>query len=390
MKRLQGTGWPRSAPSSVRRGKLAGGLRSALVLALMVAPLCAQQGGTPPPGQTPPSNPPPANPPSTPSNPPPATPPAQPPAQTPAQPPPQQAPQTPAPQAPVAPPVRMTPSRGLDVVAGQPGGNVGLAVPGLRRATDLLGAPVLDSADAQLGTLADIVIDPEDGRVQFVAVATAADRLTGAGEHVMALPPDLLRAGPERTILVNVTRTELAKAPVFADNAWPDAGDREWIANAWRPFGLSPYWTVPPSVTNVRPPEIRTDEHAPRPPSWRGARVSTLLEEPVRNADGSDIGKVEDLVFNMLNQRVAFAIVTPADDMDLPDRLLAVPWRATAQASAQLLVGLDPSDAQRAPGFSPDAWPNMNDVQWLKEVNGFFEDRPPLPHRRTASRVMPG
>jgi sporulation protein YlmC with PRC-barrel domain len=262
-------------------------------------------------------------------------------------------------------------------VAGQPGGPVGLAVPGLSRASNLLGAPVLDSLDELLGSVEDIVIDPEDGRIQYVAVAAApnASRGAGGGERLLALPPDLLRSGPEHTVVVNVTKAELSKAAAFSPSAWPNAADREWIAGAWRPFGLSPYWTVPPSVTAVRPPEVRSPD-APQPPAWRGERVSALLNEPVRNPEGGDLGAVQDLVFNMLNQRVAFAIVTPADSIDLADRLLAVPWRATAQSRSQLVVAIDESEAHRAPGFSPDAWPNMNDVQWLNEVNGFFKDRP--------------
>ncbi len=316
------------------------------------------------------------------------------------------APATPAPV--LTPPTRAFPMEGGPVDLEVPAQPARLAAPSLRKASDLLGAPVGDSEDMAVGTVVDIVIDPQDGRIQFVAIAAPGDvgghasgdatgdaTREGAGAaagRLLALAPDVMRCGPERSLELGVNRAALATAPMFEAASWPAPTDREWIEKSWRHFGLTPYWNIPPAAGELDMPAVRLPRPSPSAsepdaPAWRSERLSRVLHAPVSATAGGELGRADDLVLDMLKQRVAFVVVTPAAELNLPGQLFAVPWSAVQLSGDRLLVPVDPGDAAAIPSFPADKWPDMNDPRWLAQVRAFASPAEPgavpeLPRRR--------
>lgn len=80
------------------------------------------------------------------------------------------------------------------------------------RADDLLGATVLNSAGEELGTVSDLVIDPEG---KIVGVVVGSGGFLGIGAKPVALPWESLQMGAEEELVVAMSAEEFANAPEF-------------------------------------------------------------------------------------------------------------------------------------------------------------------------------
>ena len=105
------------------------------------------------------------------------------------------------------------------------------------------------NADGEkLGHIAELVIDLEDGRVNYAVLASGG--FLGLGEKYFAIPWDLLTVDTDNhEVVVDVSKEVLEKAPGFDKDNWPDIHDRSWVVDVYRYYGREPYWqddTNPP------------------------------------------------------------------------------------------------------------------------------------------------
>jgi sporulation protein YlmC with PRC-barrel domain len=100
----------------------------------------------------------------------------------------------------------------------------------------LMGATVESKNGKVAARVDDVLIDSKDGRVAFLIL----DKIPGRGDMQVAVPfGELSMSG--HTIVLNITKNQLASAPGFHANA--DMNNVKWAINTYRFFGLRPYWT---------------------------------------------------------------------------------------------------------------------------------------------------
>ena len=88
-----------------------------------------------------------------------------------------------------------------------------------------------------LGKIGDFVLDHE-GRIAFAIIAHGG--FLGIGEKSVAIPFHTLRYDPkERSFTVDISKERFASAPTFDRHIL----SRTWAEDAYRYFGLQPYWT---------------------------------------------------------------------------------------------------------------------------------------------------
>ncbi|MGH7541350.1 MAG: PRC-barrel domain-containing protein [Gemmatimonadota bacterium] len=94
--------------------------------------------------------------------------------------------------------------------------------------------------------------------------------------------------------------------------------------------------------------------------------ATTLIGDGVRNAAGEDLGKIEELMIDVANGRVAYAVVSFGGFLGIGDKLFAVPWEALEldQASHEFVLDVSREVLENAPGFDKDSWPQMADRDW--------------------------
>jgi sporulation protein YlmC with PRC-barrel domain len=118
-----------------------------------------------------------------------------------------------------------------------------MTMPQALSAGTLTGDKVRNAAGDDLGSLHEIVIDLDSGRVAYAVLA--AGGFLGMGEKFFAIPWDLLTVDTDnREIVLNVEMDILQNAPGFDKDNWPLTTDRAWIGEVFSYYGSTPYWEV--------------------------------------------------------------------------------------------------------------------------------------------------
>lgn len=106
--------------------------------------------------------------------------------------------------------------------------------------------------------------------------------------------------------------------------------------------------------------------------------ADTLQGDKVVNSRGEDLGEIEDIMLDVPNGRVAYAVLSFGGVMGIGDKLFAVPWSAlTLDADRKCFVlDVDKDRLKNAPGFDKDHWPSMADTTWANEVHSYYNSRP--------------
>src|SRR5690348_4704546 len=94
--------------------------------------------------------------------------------------------------------------------------------------------------------------------------------------------------------------------------------------------------------------------------------ASTLTGDRVRNAAGEDLGKLEEIMIDVVSGRVAYAVLSFGGFLGMGNKLFAVPWRALSlnERDHEFVLDVDRTTLENAPGFDRDNWPDMTDPTW--------------------------
>lgn len=110
-------------------------------------------------------------------------------------------------------------------VGANPSPETGLAL----RSSSIVGMKVKNADDKDLGTINDLVIDINTGKVRYAAVAYGG--FLGVGDKLFAIPWSKFAvkgAEGERYLVLNVDVETLKNAPGFDQDNWPDTASAAW------------------------------------------------------------------------------------------------------------------------------------------------------------------
>ena len=100
----------------------------------------------------------------------------------------------------------------------------------------------------------------------------------------------------------------------------------------------------------------------------------TLVGDKVLNHDNEEIGKVEEIMIDILTGRVAYVVVSFGGILGIGSKLFAVPWSVLRVNHDEACVILDipREQLEAAPGFDRDRWPSITDPVWRDEVDAYY------------------
>jgi sporulation protein YlmC with PRC-barrel domain len=106
--------------------------------------------------------------------------------------------------------------------------------------------------------------------------------------------------------------------------------------------------------------------------------ASTISSDSVRNPQGDDLGKIEDLMIDMDQGCIAYVVLSFGGFLGLGDKLFAIPWQALQIAPHEHKFVLDvPKERlESAPGFDKDNWPDAANWEWLRAVHSHYGYEP--------------
>lgn len=108
-----------------------------------------------------------------------------------------------------------------------------------------------------------------------------------------------------------------------------------------------------------------------------GSRVlsaSSLASDDVYNPKGEKLGSIKELMLDIDNSKICYAVLSFGGFLSLGEKLFAVPWSALTVDTENKRLVMDTSEErlQNAPGFDTDNWPNMADATWEKSVHAYY------------------
>jgi len=106
--------------------------------------------------------------------------------------------------------------------------------------------------------------------------------------------------------------------------------------------------------------------------------ASTLEGDKVTNPEGENLGEIKELMIDLENGRVAYAVLQFGGFLGMGDKLFAVPWEALQLSTEEHKFYLDvPKDRlKHAPGFDKHNWPSSPDRSFMSEVYSYYGYKP--------------
>lgn len=107
----------------------------------------------------------------------------------------------------------------------------------------------------------------------------------------------------------------------------------------------------------------------------RTMSATSLVGDRVRNLEGEDLGKLEEIMIDIDSGRIAYAVLSFGGLLGLANKLFAVPWQALqlAQEKKTFYLDIDQELLEDAPGFDRDHWPDPeNEPEFMLMVHEFY------------------
>ena len=100
------------------------------------------------------------------------------------------------------------------------------------RIDKIIGSGVINLEGKRIGTIRDLVINIDTGRIEYAALEFGG--FMGFGDKLFAAPWQSLTAVPADGIfIIDQSEKRLKKAPGFDKNNWPDVNDKSWGAGIY-------------------------------------------------------------------------------------------------------------------------------------------------------------
>jgi sporulation protein YlmC with PRC-barrel domain len=102
--------------------------------------------------------------------------------------------------------------------------------------------------------------------------------------------------------------------------------------------------------------------------------VSDLVGDRVSNIAGENLGWIEDVVLDLDHDRIAFAVLSFDERLGQPGKRFAVPWTLLRLSDDRdtLLLDVERTVLERAPGYPPDEVPDFADREWGQAIHGHY------------------
>lgn len=114
-------------------------------------------------------------------------------------------------------------------------------------------------------------------------------------------------------------------------------------------------------------------------------RVGNLVGNHVENPEAERIGEIEDVVIELEEGKVAYAVLHFHDWFR--NKLFAVPWNELTIAHDEanrryFILDTTRERLKSAPGFDPEDWPDVASDDWREEIRAHFRSHPPTKSKR--------
>ncbi|HET8866424.1 MAG TPA: PRC-barrel domain-containing protein [Gracilimonas sp.] len=101
---------------------------------------------------------------------------------------------------------------------------------------------------------------------------------------------------------------------------------------------------------------------------------STITGQNVHNLNDENIGEIKDLMIDLNNAEIAYAVLSFGGFMGIGNKLFAIPMEALQFSDNDDTIRLDVNKEklEHAPSFDKDNWPMTADNQFMDSVYSHY------------------
>lgn len=109
-------------------------------------------------------------------------------------------------------------------------------------------------------------------------------------------------------------------------------------------------------------------------PGPRLMGAETLLGNDVYNKQNEDLGDVKEIMLDVHNGKVSYAVLSYGGVLGFGEKLFAVPWDALTldTVNKRFVLDINKERLADAPGFDKNDWPDMADQTWQGQVHSYY------------------
>jgi sporulation protein YlmC with PRC-barrel domain len=230
------------------------------------------------------------------------------------------------------------------------------------KANELIGMSLQNKSGDKLATVRDLAIDTSSGRLAYIVVASGGILGLGADYHAVPAKAISFDTANAKALSSDITKEKLESSPKFKkdqlntltaqreqiDQHFKDAKDTDLKAEA---------------KIGDKKAELKVD--APEIPSPTGRADKTaelklatdLIGKQVATKDGSDFGKLSDLLVDVKDAKVPFAIISTGTLLKPGDTRYAVALQNLQTGPKdKVTVNVDRAALEQAQPFDHEKW----------------------------------
>jgi sporulation protein YlmC with PRC-barrel domain len=308
---------------------------------------------------------------------------------------------------------------------------------GAAKASDIIGMKVDNYQDEKLGSVEDLAVDVESGRIVQVIVSTGG--FLGMDKTLTAVPPEALRCDDSRKVLqLDASMEKFNAAPKFDYSKWDEGTQSNRLTEVYDYYGEQPYFVAdtigdqgapsadlhgtPASVlprnmdgtinadgartvdkvnnteavhnleetndwTSTRNPDgTWARKYYPRTEGANNScsrlgyieRTDKLMGTSVRNLQDEKLGKVENFVVDVSSGRIIAVIISSGAFLGMDGELSAIPPTAFRFNAEHDILQLDASKEMlsNAPHFKAGQWPDFRQPGYSMGVYSAYKIQP--------------
>lgn len=104
--------------------------------------------------------------------------------------------------------------------------------------------------------------------------------------------------------------------------------------------------------------------------------ANSIIGNKVVNTEGEQLGNIKDLMIDLDDAQIAYAVLSFGGFMGMGDKLFAIPLEALLFNSKDksVILDVDKDVLQNAPGFDKDHWPDdaQYEAGWLSDIYEYY------------------
>ena len=104
--------------------------------------------------------------------------------------------------------------------------------------------------------------------------------------------------------------------------------------------------------------------------------ATTIIGDKVLNTAGEQLGSIKELMIDLDEGLIAYAVLSFGGFLGFGDKLFAIPWEALTidTENHAFILDIDKEVLENAPGFDKDHWPDnaKYEAGWLLGVYEYY------------------